>query len=267
MKSKKLIVSIVSALTFIVLGCSVNNLSIETVRVGEVQNESQTVELGQADAVRADVKMGAGELKIDGGAESLLEADFTYNVAAWKPDVAYSVEDGSGRLSIRQPNTSQISLRGDIRYKWDLTFNNDVPLDMRIECGAGTSDIDLGALDVTQLDVKVGTGNVTIDLGGNESLTRLELDLGAGDVTVDLNSNWQKNVEADIQGGVGTITLRLPKDIGVRINATKAIGDIDASGLYHRGDYYANDAYDDGGPTIEINIQAGIGKINLEVVE
>ena len=267
MKSKMLLLTTVMTMMLIIMGCSISNLSIETADVGELQNESKVVELGQADEVRVDIKMGAGELKVDSGAESLLEADFTYNVDAWQPEVDYSVKDGNGRLTIRQPNTSQLSIRGDIRYEWDLAFNEDVPLDMRIECGAGSGDIDLGELNITQLDVKVGAGDMLVDLSGNESLSRLEFDMGAGDLTVDLNGNWTEDVDVDLQGGVGKTTLLLPKDIGVRVNVTKAIGDIDASGLYNRGSYYANEAYGESDVTVEISIQAGVGQINLEVVE
>ena len=267
MKSKMSILTIAMTTMLVILGCSVSNLSIETANVGELQNESQIVELGRADKVRVDIKMGAGELKVDSGAESLLEADFTYNVEAWQPEVDYNVEDSNGRLTIRQPNTSQLSIRGDIRYEWDLAFNDDVPLDMRIEYGAGSGDIDVGELNVTQLDVKLGAGDMTLDLSGNESLSRLEFDMGAGDLTVDLNGRWTENVDVDIQGGVGQTTLLLPKDIGVRVNVTKAIGDVDASGLYNRGGYYVNEAYGEADVTVEISIQAGVGQINLEIVE
>src|SRR5210317_68252 len=56
------------------------------VRVGELQTESQTVELGGATSVRIEIDMGAGELDVTGGAAELLEAGFTYNVAEMKPE-------------------------------------------------------------------------------------------------------------------------------------------------------------------------------------
>jgi uncharacterized protein DUF2154 len=47
--------------------------------------ESQAVDLENAQSVRADLRMGAGELNLTGGAHALMEADITYNVADWKP--------------------------------------------------------------------------------------------------------------------------------------------------------------------------------------
>ncbi len=261
-----LLLIIVTAL-FVSLGCAVGNFRVNTVTVGELNKETQTVDVGDAEQVRVHIKMGAGELKVNHGAEALMRANFTYNVADWKPQVDYTVTDGSGRLNIRQPSSEQISVRSDIRYTWDLKFNEEIPLDMRIECGAGSGDIDLSKLNVTRFDGKLSAGDFTIDLSGNQSLEHLELDMGAGDITVDLTGDWEHNVEVYIQGGIGKTTLYLPKDIGVRVIVNKAIGKVDANGLTRDGDVYVNAAYGVSPVTIEINIQSGIGQTALEVEE
>ncbi len=261
-----LLIIIVTAL-LISLGCGAGSSSIDTVTVGELNKETQTVEVGDAEQVRVYIKMGTGELKVNRGAETLMRGNFTYNVADWKPQVDYTVTDGNGRLNIRQPSSEQISIRSDIRYTWDLKFNEGVPLDMRIECGAGNGEIKLGQLNVTRVDAKLSAGDFVIDLHDNRSLEHLELDMGAGDITVDLTGDWEQNVEVYIQGGIGKTILRLPKNIGVRVIVNKAIGKINTSGLTRDGDVYVNDAYGVSPVTIEINIQSGIGQTTLEVVE
>jgi len=261
-----LLIIIVTAL-FISLGCAVGNFRVDTVTVGELNKETQTVEVGDAEQVRVYIKMGTGELNVNRGTDALMRANFTYNVADWEPAVDYTVSEGSGRLNIRQPRAEQISIRSDIRYTWDLKFNEEIPLDMRVECGAGSGEIKLGQLNVTRLDAKLGAGDFTIDLNGNQSLEHLELDMGAGNVTIDLNGNWEQNVEVFIQGGIGKTIVRLPKDTGVRVTVNKAIGAINTDGLTRDGDVYVNDAYGASPVTVEINIQSGIGQTSLEVVE
>jgi hypothetical protein len=261
-----LLIIIVAAL-FVALGCAAGSFRVDTVTVGELNKETQTVEAGDAEQVRVYLKMGAGELKVNRGAEALMRANFTYNVVDWKPQVDYTVTDGSGRLNIRQPSSEQISIRSDIRYTWDLKFNEVIPLDMRIECGAGSGEIKLGQLNVTRVDAKFSAGDFTIDLNGNQSLDHLELDMGAGNITLDLTGDWEQNVEVYIQGGVGKTILRLPKDIGVRVVVNKALGRIDTSGLTREGDVYVNTAYGVSPVTVEINIQSGVGQTSLEVVE
>jgi hypothetical protein len=254
-----------AAALLIFLGCSVSSINIDTVDVGDLETETVTVAREDADTVRAYIRMGAGELKIDNGADGLMEADFTYNVPDWRPEVEYEVSNGEGRLTVRQPNTDDITLDSNIRYEWDLRFAENVPLDLRVECGAGEHDIDLAGLDVTELDVKLGAGDVEIDLSDNESLSRLEFDIGAGSANINLDGPWADDVDVDIQGGVGQTKLRLPSDVGVRVDVTRGIGDIDVSGLYRQGNAYVNDAYDESDVTMEVNIQAGIGRIELEV--
>jgi len=267
-RAPRLILLIIVAATLLIsLGCTVGNLKVDTVTVGELNKETQTVEVGDAEQVRVYIKMGTGELKVNRGADTLMRGNFTYNVADWKPQVDYTVTDGNGRLTIRQPSSEQISVRSDIRYTWDLKFSEETPLDMRIECGAGSGEINLDKLNVTQLDAKLSAGDFTIDLGGNTSLEHLELDMGAGDITVDMTGDWEHDVEAYIQGGIGKTTLRLPKDIGVRVIVNKALGKVDANGLTRDGDVYVNDAYGVSPVTVEINIQSGIGQTVLEVEE
>src|SRR3712207_4590820 len=67
-----------------------------TQQVGEMQRQSQSIQAQNAQSVRANLKMGAGELNLTGGADRLMEAEFSYNVANWKPKVNYNVSGDTG---------------------------------------------------------------------------------------------------------------------------------------------------------------------------
>src|SRR6266480_4783372 len=121
-------------------------------KVGELRMESESVELGGAQSARVELKIGVGELRVSGGAKKLLEADFLYNVASWKPEVKYEVAGRQGRLSIKQPQEG-VGPMGNTRNEWNLTLNNQVPMDLRIEAGVGKSNFELGDLSLTRLDV------------------------------------------------------------------------------------------------------------------
>jgi hypothetical protein len=194
-------------------------------RIGSLQTESRTVERGSADEVRVEIVMGAGELEVAGGAAGLLEADFTYNVAEFKPEVEY----GDGRLSVRQPTfEGRASLwnADEYRYEWDLRLNDDVSTEMSVKVGAGKSELELGSLSLTELEVETGAGEVTVDLAGASSLSRLEFKMGAGQLTLDLTGVREEDLDARIEGGVGEATLRLPRDAGVRVEVQAGIGAI-----------------------------------------
>lgn len=210
-------------------------------RVGALQTASQSVELGDAKSVRVEINIGAGDLEVTGGTEKLLEADFTYNVAKLKPEVSYT----DGTLVVRQPKANGLSdLRGitDYRNAWNLRLYNQVPMDLSVELGGGISDLQLAGL----------------------SLTRLHVTLGAGTSTIDLNGDWARDLDITIDAGAADLTMRLPKDVGVRVEVDRGPAVIEASGLTQDGDIYTNAAYGVSNVTLHIDIQTGIGRINLE---
>lgn len=213
-------------------------------RVGELQTRSESVELDGAKSESVVINMGAGNLYVSGGASKLMQAKFTYNVAELEPQVKYS----GGELSVRNPDvrtdvTSYLNI-ADYRYEWDLQLNDKVPMDLRVNVGAGSADLKLGSL----------------------SLTRLDIQTGAAPATVDLTGNWQDNLRATITGGIGGLTLRLPRSACVRVGIDGGIGMVDAQGLTKDGDEYVNTACGEPGVTLRIDISAGAQQITMEVV-
>lgn len=238
----------------------------EGARVGDLQTESETVELGEAESVSVDIDMGAGELDVSGGAGNLLEATFTYNVDELDPTVTYS----NGRLVVGHGDVkagigSFFDL-DDYRNEWDLRFGDGIPMEMTIDLGAGRVDLTLGSLAMTRLDINAGAGDVDLDLSGSQTLNRLDFDMGAGELTLDLTGEWQDDLDAAIRGGVGALNLKLPSDVGVRIEVDGGIGGVDTSGLTKDGDFYTNAAYGVSDVTLHIDIDGGIGQINLDVM-
>jgi hypothetical protein len=213
-------------------------------QVGEMQRESQSIQAQNAQSVRANLKMGAGELNLTGGADQLMEADFAYNVADWKPKVNYDVSGETGELTVRQGSDGGIRLGGDARNEWDIRLNDEVPTNLSVQMGAGESDLDLDDLTLTALDLEMGAGRTMIDLTGD----------------------YDRDLVVSIQGGVGQATVQLPSEVGVRVEAQGGLGEINAEGLQKEGEAYVNDAYGDSEVSLDVDIQGGVGQINLEVV-
>ena len=218
-------------------GCHYDGESLS----GPAQTESRTVKLGNAKSVQVEVKMGAGDLKMAGGAKELLDADFTYPGSRWKPEIEYSVRGARGTLEIRQPAGTSGPHRGG-QYSWDLRLNNKVPMEMRVELGAGKADLSIGTL----------------------ALSKLEVNMGVGETVVDLAGDWKNDFQGKIHGGVGQATVKLPRDVGVRVRARGGIGEIRADELKKDGDTYTNDAYGKSSVTLQVEVEGGIGQINLE---
>lgn len=217
--------------------CEMNG---DRVATGETRTESKTVELGSAKSVRAQLNMKAGELRIDGGATHLFNGEFTYNVAEWKPNVSYQVHDGVGNLEVEQPGSSNSS--GNTRNDWNIQLSSQTPMELTVNMGAGRAELTLGGL----------------------ALSRLELNIGAGETTVDLTGDWKKDLAAEIHGGVGKATIRLPRAVGVHVIAHGGLGKLDAGELRQQGDAYVNDLYGKSPVTLRVEVEGGVGEIRLE---
>jgi len=213
-------------------------------KVGEMRHESRSVQPENAKSVRSHLAMGAGELNVGGAADALMEADFSYNIADLKPRVSYEVNGGNGELRVRQGNSDGVRFGNGARNSRDISFNDEVPTDLAVEMGAGESDLDLDSL----------------------TLTGLDLQMGAGKTRVDLTGDYDQDLDASIQGGVGEASVMLPSEIGVRATAQGGLGKINADGLEKEGKAYVNDAYGNSEVTLEVDVQGGVGQINLEVV-
>jgi hypothetical protein len=212
--------------------------------VGKMHDESKYVDLKNADSVRAQLKMGAGELHISGGADQLMDGDFSYNVSEWKPKVSYDVSDKKGELVVKQGSANSGSLDGKARNEWDISLNEEVPTDLVVQMGAGESDLDLDSLTLKGVDLKMGAGKSTVDLTGD----------------------YAQGFAASIQGGVGQATVLLPSEVGVKATAEGGLGKINAKGLKKVGDSYVNDAYGESDVNLSVDVKGGVGQINLKVV-
>lgn len=259
--SKWAILLAMSLLLLAGLACNVGGSG--GAEIGDLQNKSETVEAGSADSVDVVIDMGAGELTINGGAAELLQADFAYNVEELEPRVTYS----GGDLTIDHDDAStgirSLFNLNEYINEWDLSFSDSMALTLDVNLGAGRSDLTLGSLDLSRLDVDSGAGEAIIDLAGSSSLTDFRLSMGAGQVTVDLTGDWANDLNATIDGGLGELTVRLPSGVGVRVDVSSGLGSVDAGGLNKNGDTYTNDAYGESDVTLDININAGVGQVNL----
>jgi hypothetical protein len=225
MKARFFLSALVLLGTLLLAGCG------SRARVGALRSESQSVELGDAKSVRVEINLGAGDLQVTGGAEKLLEADFTYNVARLKPEVKYT----NDTLIVWQPDGKGLpDLRGitDYRNEWDLRLSDEVPMDLSVDMGAGTGNLQLAGL----------------------SLTGLDLSLGAGTSTVDLSGDWVHDLDTTIDTGAADLTVRLPRDVGASVKVEAGPHTIEATGLTRDGNLYTNAAFGVSEVTLQIEI-------------
>jgi hypothetical protein len=141
-----------SALVCLAAAVMMSGCGFGIVATGETRHETMSLDLGKSANIRAAIRMGAGELRVQGGSPKLVDATFTYNVPEWKPVVDYrSVE---GELTLSQPSAGAGAF-GNTVNEWNLTLNNEVPFDFTANLGAGEATLNLGQMNLTRVDVSI----------------------------------------------------------------------------------------------------------------
>lgn len=209
--------------------------------VAVTRTKSQSIDVGNVEAVHVDVTMEMGNLEIAGDADSLTRADLKYESVEWQPIIEYSLQEDHGELTIRPPAEVN-SLPFKAGYDWDIHLNNNVPIDLSVELSSGTADLYLRGL----------------------TLFALEVMTGASDVTVDLTGNWQDEFTSHILGGIGRTTIKLPHNVGVIVDV-RGNASVNTKGMRKTGNTYVNTAFGESDKTLSIDLVAGFGEINLEV--
>ncbi len=233
--------ALLSALLALMLG----GCYVPSPKPGKTETLSQQVGLADAKSVSASITIGVGKLKLAGGADSLLDARFEYNIPDWKPSVSYSVADSQGRLIVEQPSrVVGATWPGNVRYDWNLKLSPRVPLELEVNMGVGKSEVDLRGLDIRRLNLEAGVGEGSVDLSGQRA----------------------SDLDATIKAGVGKLTLILPSDVGVRVRVQGGLGHVNAGGLKAQDDAWVNESWGKAKVSLRVDVEAGIGEVEMRAV-
>lgn len=225
---------------------------------------NQNIQMGDVELVNTNISMKAGKLLITGGAKDLMEAHIQYSREAWKPEINFSEDGETGQLSIEQPEMS-VNLNLDLdedMNTWTIKLNDRVKQDFYCEIGAGQIDLNLQGMNFSRVHIDAGVGEHNIDLR-DCSVPEIEINAGVGQVSIDLTGQWRNDLDADINGGIGELNLRLPRDVGIHLKVTGGLGDVDAPELSRDGHTYTNDLYGKATHSLDFDIKAGIGSIKV----
>jgi len=204
------------------------------------------VEKDRAKELELELNIGAGELNVESGAKEWIEGTIDYNHKKLEPEVSYKIKRDAGVAVIEQGEKGLLDkIRiGEIDNHWNLRLNDEIPMDLVINSGASETKLDLKGLELQNLEVNAGVGDISIDLSGD----------------------WQESFDASLDMGIGKSTIILPSDVGVKIEASKGIGESNLVGFVSQGDgVYVNDAYEDADVVINLKTNLGVGEATFKM--
>lgn len=133
-------------------------------------------------------------------ASDLIKADTKMTHGSYSMSVDRNAATGTPVIELK-PNDGNVKLKsGNLDNRIDVRLNDKPIWTVKVGMGAGQGDFDLSRLDVRKLDIEVGAADLDIKLG---------------------NRAGQSDVK--ISSGVASIIVRIPKDVGCRIEKDGAL--------------------------------------------
>jgi hypothetical protein len=239
---RSFIASILGAV--LVLGILLASLWFSGVRLERaqaIQGEQIHQALEGASQARVIIEPGAASLHL--AALPLSENLAQGNIAAARGQTvnqSYSVDGNQATLNIGTSGNTFFFLPGDSRqWDWNLDLNQDVPIDLHVNMGAGNADLDLSNMQLTVLDV----------------------DLAVGQTTVNLPASGQ--YKATVDGVIGAMTIHNPAEMGARIQASTALTNVQVPADYRREgeDIYTSPNYDSAENRVDLDVSQVLGQV------
>jgi hypothetical protein len=212
-------------------------------------DRTETVSQATEGAARAtvDIRFGSGELNVNplpSDSGQLVEgtADLSRGESL-RQDYRKNGDAGYFTLESGGSWSSGPDFFFDQAKSWDLGLNRDLPLDLKVNPGAGRSTLDLVNLTLRRLDVEGGVGQVTVKLPVT------------GKYTVRINA------------GVGQVIVMVPEGLAARIQVDGGLGGVSAQGDFTReGDTYVTGDYAGAENRATVEVDGGVGQIVLRTL-
>lgn len=199
--------------------------------------EKRSGDLGKAEMLSAEIRMGAGDLTVEPGERGKAEAEFLYTPNAVVPQFRLDNTTFRARLVVDQAKPD-IGM-GDVENRWRVKLPEAVATDLEVNMGAGEAKLRLGALDLRKVSMRLGAGRVEADFSGEP----------------------KRDYEVEIQGGVGECVVTLPKSAGLRAEAQGGIGAIEVEGLEKHGDVWESVGFSEAKVKVRLKAKGGVGRI------
>lgn len=84
---------------------------------------------------------------------------------------------------------------------------------------------------------------------------------------LDFTGTWKQDLAASIEMGLGSLTLRLPEGLGVRVEKDGILAAFDSQRLTKRGNVYYSSNWESAKHKLSLDLSAALGSIKVEWVD
>ena len=258
-------------LSFPAIAIIVFLLTFTTKLEAQQKEVKKAIPVAGASVLHSEIEFPVGNLRIKPTSGLTTKCIFQFRKDEWEPEVYYNKEGDEGYLKVTSEGGVDIDF-GDDRHSgyekedqsnWGILFPSEVPHDLDIEMLAGNAKIDLENSRLGDFEFSMTAGEAEINLR-KTSVPDVDFKALAGEATLDFSGLWHNDLHADIRGGFGSITIKLPSNMGVELDISGILGDVDAPRMRKEGNTYYNKAFGETPHTLYLDVNGGIGDISVE---
>lgn len=191
------------------------------------------------------VELGIGKLVLNDSSEnSFVELTARHSSTFGQPKLGHSLSGQELEIELGQSGKfgNWFNAFNELRYQLQLGMS-ELATKLDLEIGTGAAEVKLKTLRVTEAEVEVGTGSVEVEFAPASVPTG----------------------EVKISVGTGSVSIRLPKEVGLAINHEVGLGGFAVDGTKLKGDgEYKTSNYDASTVKLSIRGEVGTGSINVE---
>ena len=256
------------------------------VQAQEWEELSSSRKVDDETSVDVRVRYGVGHIQLRAGEPgTLYRMNLRYDRERFEPVVEYR----SARLELGVETVGRnLNIKGSKDGgELALELAPDVAMDLVLELGAVRATVDLGGLDLTDLELSTGASESIVDVSrpnrgrirtaqfsvgaadfaaenlANLRADRIEVEAGVGQVTLGFGGEWDQDMRVNVSMGLGSLELRVPEGVGVRLEKDSFLTSLDAEGLVKDGNDHVSENWDTAERRLVIEVEAAFGSIEV----
>lgn len=119
------------------------------------------------------------------------------------------------RIRLAQTGTSGFRISWDPNARWDIGLTPNLPIDLTIDGGSGSANLDLSELRLTGFSIDQGSGSLQLQLPPSTQPYNANITGGSGSMSLTVPPDGDLTVR--LEGGSGSINLKIPAEAAVRL--------------------------------------------------
>ena len=240
--------------------------------------------------LHAVIEFAAGRLDIRPAAAGRLYAlALRYDADRFRPIGRYDAEAGQVNLGVEGIGGGGIRVDRRRALPQDalIELPAGVELSLDASIGAAESNLELGGLRLSALDLKTGAsrttinfasratgacrtasissgaGEVTVNAAGNSGCRSWRFDGGVGEVYLDLAGAWPADARVTLNMALGGVTLAVPRDLGLRVRVSGFLSGFEAKGFSKDGKTHTSNNYSSAARRLDVEVSSAMGGVSV----